>query len=85
VITRANRVVARMQARLKVVSDEFLAHDIYTQDGSIDFDKFFKAADECGHQYGTAMCTCTLCQQLRPKLLAAIGQAMSPQPQQGAK
>ena len=83
-ITRANRVVARMQARLKVVSDEFLAHDIYTQDGSIDFDKFFKAADECGHMYGSAMCSCTLCEQLRPKLIAAIQQTMNP-PQQGAK
>ena len=83
VLTRAQRVVARMQARLSVVSDEFLTHDIYTSTGDIDFEKFFKEADKCGHEYGSAMCTCTLCQQLLRKLIPTIQQALTPQ--QGAK
>lgn len=84
VVTRANRAVARMQKRLSVVADEFAIHDVYGPNGAIDFEKFFREADRCGHQYGSAMCTCTLCEQLRPKLIAAIQQTMTPQPEQGA-
>jgi len=83
VVERANRVVARMQRRLSVVQDEFARFDIYGPDGqSIDFEKFFKQADACGHQYGSAECNCPLCEELRPKLIAAIQQTMSPPEQE---
>jgi hypothetical protein len=86
VIERANRVVARMQRRLSVVQDEFALFDIYGPDGeSIDFEKFFKKADACGHQYGSAECSCELCEELRPRLMAAIQQTMSPPPEQGVQ
>lgn len=77
-LTRANRVAARMAKRLDYTKDVFAVHEIFGPDGSINFDVFFKQADECGHQYGAERCDCSLCEQLRPQLTRLMQQAMMP-------
>lgn len=85
IIERAERAKARMSLRLAHISDAFLKHDIYGANGMVDFEKFFKEADACGHDYNSAMCVCTLCQQLRPQLLGIMQKVMTPQPAQGVQ
>lgn len=83
ILSRANRAVTRMQSRMKRIEDAFAVHSIFGPNGEIDFDAFFAEADKCGHKYGEEACDCSLCEQIRPKLIQIMQQMMQPSPQGG--
>lgn len=86
IMVRAAMLSARMAKRLSYIEDLFVKYPIIGRDGVVNFEEFFKAADECGHVYGADNCTCALCEQLRTQIKPIIQRVMaSQQPQQGAQ